>query len=232
MFQVLESQTKAFDDVAERLFVDQLGDYLCSRSDVVLPRFPREPRRRIVKIMIARGRFWGATWESSLGLFADLMQTVAPSFDKVPEIRQALAVEKQAANERILEIKRFVPDAAWREASLSRVELYLFTAPELDTEDMNVRLAAALPVVLWDRVSLDQADGLAERGIRLANRLGVGELEDGPLVVAVSEGLYGSEFFKASIYPWAADVFAPRRRPKERLAMLRCRIALDFGRRV
>ncbi|WP_133510437.1 hypothetical protein [Candidatus Thiosymbion oneisti] len=186
----------------------------------------------IVGHMIARGRKWGATWKNSLALFADLLQTVAPNFDHNHFIREALERGADTADNRILSLVDRAPHIAWRKAEAARIELFLYTAPDMDPLPLIERTAAALPLVLWDQATPEDARPKAEAAFNLAGSLGFAELQDGPLVLAVARALYGPELTVEARHPWIADVLDPRCSPDMRLELLRLRIALDFGRRV
>jgi hypothetical protein len=217
---------------AQERFVAELADYLCARHIAVLPRFPLAERHTIVRIMIARSRGWGATWKASISLYADFMQRIAPNFDRYPAIGVALRTGGEDADERILSLADRVPHRSWAEAEAERVELYLYTPPEFDGLALAQRTAQALPIVLWDHVPADAALAISEQGTRLADRLGIAQLDDGPLVSAAALALYGQRLNDLAAHPWILDIHDPGRRPSERLEMLRLRIALDFGRRV
>ena len=74
------------------------------------------------------------------------------------------------------------------------MELYLYTSPESDDQPIEMRTASALPIVLWDRVSPDEAHAQTENALKLARVLGIADLEDGPLVAAAALALYGIAF--------------------------------------
>jgi hypothetical protein len=217
---------------AQRQFVAGLSDYLCAHHLGLLPRFPLPQRHAIVGLMLERAAAWGATWQASLALYADLMQRVAPNFDRHPEVAAALRTGFPGADERILSLPDRVSRPVWVAAEAQRVDLYLFTSPTLDAQPLAARTAAALPLVLWDRVTSETAIAVAEQGAALATRVGIGEYEDGPLVGAALITLYGAALHHADTATWRRDVMAPGIGPEERLMMLRLRIALDHGRRV
>ena len=230
--RIRPEQTEPFIAAAEERFVSELAEHLCQRNTAVLPRFPEEQRLAIVRFMIARGKIWGATWKSSLGLYADLMQTVAPNFDHHPTIREAIQTGTGTADDRIMSLADRIPRSAWIEAESSRIELFLYTDPEVDTAPLLERTAAALPIVLWDHIQPEKVSDEARKAIGAADELGLADSEDGPITAAVAFALYGPQLKNEGSYPWMNDILDSQRQPNERLEMLRFRIALDFGRRV
>ena len=155
-----------------------------------------------------------------------------PILIATPAIRSAIRTGAETADERIMSLSDRVTRTVWKEAEAGRVELYLYTSPELDALPIEVRTASALPIVLWDRVSPDEAHAQTEYALKLARGLGIAELEDGPMVAAAALALYGIAFMDKTVHPWISDVLSHERKPAVRLEMLRFRMALDFGRRM
>jgi hypothetical protein len=62
--------------------------------------------RGMVREGLARGRAYGLTWESSLGIFVILSVTVGPDFDQKPRVRQILLDESRPPNERVKRLIR------------------------------------------------------------------------------------------------------------------------------
>ena len=209
-----------------------MAQHLCRRNLCVLPSYPEKQRQQIVQMMIARGRKWGATWESSLCFYGDLMQTVAPNFDQHAEIRAVLESTDETADFRIKNLNTLVRRTVWREAESKRIELYLYTHPDLDTESHATRVNAALPVVLWEKANRENAAEIANASFQSAKRLKISDHEDAILVTAVADHLYGPELMDSEKSPWINDVLDLARPLNVRVEMLRLRMALDFGRRV
>lgn len=235
MLVISHTQMGAFERGAEDGFLERLRGHLARRHPAFLPRFPPPVQTLILARMTERARSRGATWESSIALYCDLMEGVAPNFDAVPEIASAIGPPDRGADERIAALAERVPAQAWARAEAGRDELALYAPVGLDDASPAERLAAALPLVLWDSVTADGAVAAAERALALAARHGFAEhaggLADAGLALAGWQALYGSTPAARSA-SWLRDVSDPGRPAAERLALLRLRIMLDHGRRV
>lgn len=231
MIKIRQQQFEKFNKEAIDGFPSRLVQHLIDRNPAVLPRYPKRQQLEIANIMIARARLWGATWEASIALFADLMQTVAPNFDKFPAIRYALENDELEPDHRMLALADKVQRAVWQQAESKRVELCLYTKPELDTSSVLERTRAALPLVLWDYVlSDDESSQLANQAMQNSKQFGISELDDGPLVTAALTTFYGEPpALKNQL--WIRDVLVEPE-SSVRIEMLRFRLMLDFKRRV
>ena len=160
MFKIRADQESAFEDQAERQFEITMAQHLCKRNICVLPSYPKKQRQRIVQIMIQRARGWDLTWESSLALYGDLMQTVAPNFDHHPEIQEFLTSNNfsDSVDDYFGTINRLVRRTVWREAESDRIELFLYTGKEFDSADHFDRIVESLPLVLWDKINSNNAE--------------------------------------------------------------------------
>ena len=232
MIKIRKTQYEEFQSQAETEFPERLRNYLIDRNPCVLPRYPEDQQRSIVNGMVKRARGVGATWESSISLFADLMQTVAPNFYKHPEINDAIQSPVGSVDSNLMEIADRVSRSAWQEAESGRVELPLYTDLELDEESVEQRTVAALQLVLWDRVNNDEAAvEHIELARHLCKRFELQDLEDGLLVTCAANTLYPPGTFDIPSEGWVEDV-DKEKSPGVRIEMLRLRLMLDLKRRV
>ena len=236
MFKVSNDLESRLAAQAEAEFVLRLTEHLCERRPEFLPRFPAELRPRIVKNMVDRACRVGATWESSIAQLVEMMEVFAPNLLDDPRISKLIApgapeVEKlghDPVDRRIAHFRKLMDEGDWQRVIAARSELPLYISPDLDGAPLPDRLAAALPLVLWDHVSEQQAPALAAEAIDRAEREGFAAHEDAGLAVAGWMTLYKPGEHQS----WENDIRDPSRPASERLEMLRYRIMIDHGRRI
>ncbi len=231
MIMVSRAQFDRFERNAELAFLARLGGYLSARHPAFLPRFAPPVQAQIVAMMVARARRAGATWQSTIALFCDLMEAVAPNFHRDPELAATIGSPDPESDPRIRSLADRVDARVWAQAERNRSDLDLYVPPELDHAPVAERIAAALPVILWDRVPAAAAGRLATRATELARRLGFESLEDAPLAVAAWRTLYAGAGDSDARRSWAADIIDLGVPARQRLAALRLRIMIDHRRR-
>lgn len=230
MLTVRAEQMRALNQVAQDAFTAELAAYLCAAVPGWLSRFPQDVRLRIAANIRNRAESLGVTWKSTIGLFGSLMLQIAPNFPDHPQIAEKLLLKCPADN-RIKALPYNVPSAAWAQARANRCNLPLFIPEDMDQGPPALQLRDALPLVLWDFPEREILP-LAANAERAAERFGLRELTDGPLIVAAWRALYGPRYADRTRYQWLDAVFFPERPPRERLELLRLRIALDHDRRL
>lgn len=229
MLIIGEGQKASFDLVARAPFLAGLSTHLSRRKPGLLARFPPSARDALVRNMVARAERHGLTWKSTITLFCDLMQSVAPNFDRHPLIRKALIDGASDADVRFRSIFAEVPSDVWDEVARNRVDLPLFTDPEFDGRPLVERVAQAMPVVLWDHIAPGISAEAARWAMRAAANLRLDGLDDAPLAIAAMRVFYPS-VSTPERPDWLADIRDISRPAPVRLELLRLRIALDHGR--
>lgn len=219
----------ALQDVAEAGFEEQLRVRLGGRYPHILGRFPVAVQKIIVTNMLGRAKRWGLSWPSSLTCFAELMLAIAPNFDQERRIQEALSEESSEVDEALLNLGTTVPQSTWSDAERSVADLPLFVHPELETADVAQQTSSAIGVVLWD-ADISETPRLATNSIVLAEEFGMSDVPDAPVTLAAWRVLYGPSFRDARRYRWVSDVMKQQNAPRRAVAMLKYRIALDFGR--
>ncbi|MCK5871065.1 MAG: hypothetical protein KAG45_10645, partial [Methyloprofundus sp.] len=198
----------------------------------ILSRFPNDIRLKIVTNMIDRAKSWGIDWESSLVIFAELMISIAPNFDQQENVREALSSDKEHVNQIIKSITEYVPDSAWMKAEVTIEDLPLYLSENFLNASLLEQTTSAIPLVLWDKVADLDIQQYAKDACQLANEIKLHELNDAPISIVVWRCLYGEGFNDSVVNPWVAEITDVDRQPRERIAMLKFRIALDYGRMV
>jgi hypothetical protein len=125
------------------------------------------------------------------------------------------------------ELLAVIPAAVRRQVSQQSSNLPFFISPRLRYASVAERTAAAIPVALGDRSEATQPERAAATALGESTSLGLGGLLDGPLVVAACLSFWGAGLKRL---PWLTELRAERRPPPEMLALLRVRLALEFGR--
>jgi len=230
MLTISRSQLQTFDTQSRSRFVAELETYLAERNAQVLPRFPQAQRTRIVEIMIKRAQALGATWRSTIGLHADLMQSIAPNYHTQKDIAAALAADGElSVDQRLKTLVNKVPSAAWTEAEEMSSTLPMFHVPALDKRHLAERTAAALSVAVWE-IPHEQIRSIAVSAVQAAKRFRFDGLADAPMVLTLWRALYGKDFNNPKVVPWAKTVLDERESPSVRLHLLRENISAEKGR--
>ncbi len=232
MLKINPQQFEVFQQQAEHQFAQKLQHALAEKYPHMLSRFPDEIQLKIISNMIDRAKQWGIYWKSSLVIFAELMISIAPNFDQQADIKRVLESDKEQANQRIKAITEYVPDSAWSQAEANSDDLPYFLSAEFLNASLTDQTASAIPLVLWDKVADFDAHQYANSACQYANQLGFNDINDAPLTIVVWRSLYGTKFNDLEVYPWVTDIIDNQRPARERVAMLKFRIALDHGRMV
>jgi hypothetical protein len=232
MLIIPREQIAAFNANAAEAFITRLEAALGVRYPHVLGRFPPSIQHRIVTNMVQRAQRWGITWQSSLAIFAELMLAVAANFDEQEAIRQELRLQRPCPNRAMKAIFTRVPPTAWNAAAATASALPLYVPGSLVEKPLVERTATALTLVLWDRLREDSARRLADEASAVAADLHLDEVEDAALVIGVWMNLYGPGYWDSSIHKWLRTIFYSKHGARTQIAMIRLRIAIDYGRRV
>lgn len=232
MLQISPQQFDVFQKQAEQQFAKKLQRALADKYPQVLSRFPDDIQLKVVNNMIARAKRWGIDWRSSLVIFAELMMTIAPNFDEQVDIKNVLGSDKEQANQIIKSITEYVPDSAWSQAESMIEDFPLFLSEDFLNVSLFEQTASAVPLVLWDKVANLDVQQYVNNACQYANEIKLINLNDAPIGIVVWRCLYGEGYNDPAVNPWAADIIDIKRHPRERIAMLKFRIALDHGRMV
>jgi hypothetical protein len=225
-------QFAGFQQQAEDQFVKKIQREFTEKYPQIFSAFPEKIQINIVSNLFDRAKSWGISWKSSLVVFAELMLVIAPNFDQQSDINQALKSDKEQNNQTIKSITSQVPDSAWSQAEAATEDLPLYISLEYINASLAEQTANAIPLVLWDKAAELDIQQTAENACRYADELALNNVNDAPLTLAVWKSLYGQDFNNPRINPWATDILYNNRTSRERIAMLKYRIALDHGRRV
>ncbi|MBT9489200.1 MAG: hypothetical protein IV093_16980 [Rubrivivax sp.] len=227
--KLAQHQVRRLDAVAETEFTERLAELVRRTEPSLLPRFPIQVQRRIVSNLVERARAVGAASQRAMATWACLMAAIAPNIGADPAVRAWLARTGSTVDATIPMLSELLSPRDWERIDAARADLALFTPVSADVWPLEQRVAAALPLVLWDRVSVAEAPSLAAQAMQMARQLGMAALEDAPLALAALRKLY--EFAPGAAQPaWLDDLRQPGTPPAVQLAMLRARIMLDHGR--
>jgi len=232
MLKIRPQQFEVFQQQAEHQFAQKLQHALAKKYPQLLSRFPDEIQLAIIGNMIDRAKRWGIDWKSSLVAFAELMVVIAPNFDQQADIRKCLENNEEHINQTIKSITDHVPKTSWAQAEVAIEDLPLFISGDFLDKTLAEQTANAMPLVLWDKVAALDVQNYAENACQFAPKIGLHDLNDAPLSIVVWRCLYGKDFMDLAVNPWTADIVDVNRPPRERIAMLKYRIALDHGRMV
>lgn len=227
MLTISPSALEALRVHARPGFIARAHEALSESYPHLLPRFPEAIGLAIVANMLGRASIWGLTSQRALILWCDWMIVVAPNFDDEPEINYALAYSPEPLDNSILKLTYMADPGAWERADRRRSNLPLFTPPSARTMPLPDQIVAAIPVVLHDRPEAVDPVGAALDGTTAAQRLGLQDMTDAPLVLAACHSFWGTRFFEL---PWARELIAERWAPPAFVEALRLRLALDHGR--
>lgn len=232
MLKISSQQFDVFQKQAEQQFAQKLQYGLAEKYPQLLPRFPEDIQLSIVENMIDRAKRWGIDRKSSLVIFTELMITIAPNFDEQIEIRNVLKNNKEQVNHIIKSITDYVPESAWEQAEAAIEDFPLFISGDFLDKTLAEQTASAMPLVLWDKVAELDIQNYAENACQYADRIGLNNLNDAPISLVAWRCLYGKDFMNLTVNPWVEDIVDTNRHPRERIALLKFRIALDHGRMV
>ncbi|MCF6252777.1 MAG: hypothetical protein L3J75_16145 [Methylococcaceae bacterium] len=193
---------------------------------------PEQIQLQIVNNMIERTQSWGITWKSAIVNFAELMITIAPNFDQQADIKTVLASDRELVNQRMKILNQYVPEQAWKQAEAAYESLPLYHAKPYLQSTLTEQTRSAIPLVLWDKEDTMDKLYYLNSASDYAEKLGLHTLTDATLTIVVWRSLYGITFNNPEINAWVVDITNSQHHPWQRLAMLKYRIALDYGRRI
>lgn len=207
-------------------FAERMRETLLATYPHFLPCFPLDAQRAIVTNMLDRARGWGLTRQDALFAFCRAMIEIAPNFDRVPQIEQAIAGLGDG-REQFADLAASLPPPLRALARARASNLPLFLHPSQDARADAERLAAALALALVGRPEVARPASTAAEAIAQAQALGLSGESDGALVVAACRAFWGPEFARL---PWAAVLPREGWSPAEILELLRLRLAMQFRR--
>lgn len=222
------SQMAALRRNLEDSFQARLTLSLSRRYPHILKRFPSEIQGRIVSNLIARARYCGCTWQSSIGTFAELMLCAAPNFYQERHIADVLRSAGKNIDSAMRRLHRHLHPEAWTLARAQAQDLPLFTRPETDSFSVRKRTLAAFPLALWGLQG--DAGKVAELADHQTKQWGLDLVEDSALTLAAWFAFDGPQFADIRHNPWIGDALAKGRSARESVALFKLRLALDHQR--
>lgn len=227
MLTISPSALEALRVHARPGFTARAHESLAETYPHFLPRFPQAIGLAIVANMLGRASVWGLTSQRAMILWCDWMIVIAPNFDEEPELNYALAHSPEPLDDSILKLTYAADPGAWERAERRRSSLPLFTPPSARALPLPDQIVAAIPLALHDRPEAADPVGTVVNGMAVAERLGLQDMPDAPLVVAACISFWGSRFAEL---PWARELIEERWAPPSFVEALRLRLALDHGR--
>lgn len=228
MFTLSSAQMEALQTQADDGFVETVRAFLAEAEPAFLPRFPADVQRQITGILITRAEAAGAHTQHAIGHWALMLLTLGGHLPHDPAVRAWLASTGATADQRIQQLDTLLTASDVDRIVASRQDLPWFTPPALDLETVWVRTCAALPLLLWESTHRADDSTRAQAACAAARQLGMEDLDDAPLALAVANALYGGSL--ASRPRWLNDLQDPRLPARTRLELLRARIMFDHGR--
>lgn len=232
MLKISAQSLNVFNEQVERQFIQKIQRLMAEKYPHIFSRFPDQIQFKIVSNMMDRAKQWGINWKSSLVIFAELMIKIAPNFDQQVQIKSALENNQDRINQTIQSINQFVPDLAWDEAEANAEDISLFLSADTLSASKIEQTASAIPLALWDIAPKINALHYATHACHYAQTLGLDEQHDAPLGLVAWRCLYGKEFNHRDKNAWVAKIMDRQRSSRERIALLKFRIAEDHGRLV
>jgi hypothetical protein len=208
-------------------FVARAHESLSETYPHFLPRFPETVGHAIVANMLGRASAWGLTNQQSLILWCDWMIVIAPNFDEEPELNYALAHSPEPLDTSILKLTYAADPGAWERAERRRSSLPLFMPPSARALSLPDQIVASIPLALHDRPEAADPIGAVINSTAVAQRLGLQDMPDAPLVVAACVSFWGNRFVEL---PWMRELIADRWAPPSFIEALRLRLSLEHGR--
>ena len=101
MLVIRKEQMEAFQQQAERDFVDSVVKQLRSGHAAAVKDIPEDKLFKRVKYGIRRAREYGLTWKNNLSTFVTLMFEIAPEFDRLPAFQNHLADKRFPPDQRM-----------------------------------------------------------------------------------------------------------------------------------
>jgi hypothetical protein len=101
MLVIRKKQMEAFQQQAERDFVDSVVTQLRSNHAAAVKDIPEDKLFKRVEYGIRRAREYGLTWKNNLSTFVTLMFEVAPEFDRFPAFQKHLADKRFPPDQRM-----------------------------------------------------------------------------------------------------------------------------------
>jgi hypothetical protein len=230
MLTLRDGQMRALEEVALVPFARQLRPELAARYPHFLPRFPEPIQEAIIDNMLGRARLWGLRNRDSLQTFCQLMIAIGANFDQHPDINWELKRAFPTPDLAVMNLPGRISDTAWKDAEVNATDLPFFIPAHLVSAPLHERTSAALPVALYDFVSVQTAHYAVQQAMQVASQFGLSGEEDSALIAAAWRGFYGSNFQDRSAHRWLNDVICPGRGSRQILRGLKLKIAIDYGR--
>jgi hypothetical protein len=227
LLTISSSALEALRVYARPGFIARAHESLSETYPHFLPRFPEEIGLGIVANMLGRASVWGLTSQQSLILWCDWMIVIAPNFDDEPELNYALAHSPEPLDTSILKLTYMADPGAWERAERRRSSLPLFTPPSARSLSLPDQIVASIPLALHDRPEAADPIGAVLNSTVVAQRLGLQDVLDAPLIVAACISFWGSRFTELT---WARELIEERWAPPSFVEALRLRLALEHGR--
>ena len=117
MATIRPEQQNAFQDDADRMFLEKLTGYLRRTEPSAQAPLTDETLARMVANGIARARKHGLTREDSIAGFVALMFQIAPNFDDHPAFRAVLSDESIQPDDRVAAIPKRTRQSDYIEAA-------------------------------------------------------------------------------------------------------------------
>lgn len=232
MIIIQESQEEKLREECRRGFIRALTDECSERYARAIGSRPFRARRAIIENCLGRASLYGVTWQSSLAVFAGMMLNVAPNFDRYPRIAELLQMcrpQTDDANRMICSLTTILERRIWDRIIRERDTLPLYTPAQHLNSPLQIQIATALPLVFAGWGQLHDTKDLAVSGARHARILGMDSRNDGRLLCAAAQVIYGEKFSCPAEVSGMEEVLREDNSPKEKCDALRRRIALDTG---
>lgn len=227
MLKISEQTRVALRQAAMPGFAECVREQLADAHPHLLPCFPTPIQRLIVRNMLDRAMLWELSRGDALYAFCSAMISIAPNFDEFPAIAQQMSDHRESLDDLIAKIVGGMPQSVNKKAVEASSVLPLFTPVKMRGGGLLELCTHAVPIALHDRPEANQpADAIRDATEHTA-RLGLSKLTDAPLVVAACRSFWGNNFDQLV---WAAEVWQEDWSAAARLALLRLRLALEFGR--
>lgn len=227
MLVILPRSQEALRSAAMPGFRERMRRVLADAHPHFLPCFPHSVQQVIVGNMLDRAAMWRLGRQDSLHAYCTAMIAVAPNFDESPPIAARLREHGEQLDSVLADLIEGMPETIRRGAAKSGSNLPLFIPAALRDRSEMERTVTAIPVALYDRPEAARAASAAGEAVPYVDALGLTSLPDALLVVAACRSFWGPRFQQL---PWAARMQAEVWSPPARLALLRLRLAIEFGR--
>ncbi len=122
---IRQAQIEAFQEDADRNFVEKIADYLrsnhaaltvrlSSEESLVVSAMPAETLRRLVSNGVAQAKEYGLTLETTLTSFVVMMFIASPNFHVYPAVNLILRDENIEPNHRTDRLVEVITEEEWK----------------------------------------------------------------------------------------------------------------------